>query len=119
MPSKGKEGEKPWGAGWTQDDMMAYDECIVVNEDDMILTHGTKKAVHQFNNEQPRGNLHRAFSVFLFNEEGKLLLQQRAKDKITFPSVWTNTCCSHPLYGFSPTEVDKDKDFATNTQFMF
>ena len=42
--------------------------------------------------------LHRAFSVFLFNSEGKLLLQQRAHSKITFPLMWTNTCCSHPLH---------------------
>ena len=38
-------------------------------------------------------------SVFLFDAEGRLLLQQRAAGKVTFPSVWTNTCCSHPLYG--------------------
>ncbi|KAJ3401124.1 isopentenyl-diphosphate delta-isomerase idi1 [Chytriomyces hyalinus] len=43
------------------------------------------------------GLLHRAFSVFIFNSEGKLLLQQRADEKITFPGYWTNTCCSHPL----------------------
>ena len=43
------------------------------------------------------GLLHRAFSVFLFNSENKLLLQQRASEKITFPNLWTNTCCSHPL----------------------
>jgi isopentenyl-diphosphate delta-isomerase len=44
------------------------------------------------------GLLHRAFSVFLFNSEGKLLIQQRAGCKITFPLMWANTCCSHPLY---------------------
>lgn len=44
-----------------------------------------------------KGLLHRAFSVFLFNHENKLLLQQRAEEKITFPDMWTNTCCSHPL----------------------
>ena len=44
------------------------------------------------------GLLHRAFSVFLFNSENKLLLQQRAAEKITFPSYWANTCCSHPLH---------------------
>lgn len=44
------------------------------------------------------GLLHRAFSVFLFRpSDGRLLLQRRADEKITFPSMWTNTCCSHPL----------------------
>lgn len=43
------------------------------------------------------GLLHRAFSVFLFNSDNRLLLQQRASEKITFPDMWTNTCCSHPL----------------------
>lgn len=44
-----------------------------------------------------QGLLHRAFSVFLFNSQNQLLLQQRAAEKITFPGMWTNTCCSHPL----------------------
>ena len=44
-----------------------------------------------------RGLLHRAFSVFLFDSDKRLLLQQRASEKITFPNMWTNTCCSHPL----------------------
>jgi isopentenyl-diphosphate delta-isomerase len=45
-----------------------------------------------------QGLLHRAFSVFLFRpSDGRLLLQKRADEKITFPSMWTNTCCSHPL----------------------
>src|SRR3978361_1471975 len=44
-----------------------------------------------------KGLLHRAFSVFLFDSENRLLLQQRATEKITFPDMWTNTCCSHPL----------------------
>jgi len=44
-----------------------------------------------------KGLLHRAFSVFLFDSEKRLLLQQRADEKITFPGMWTNTCCSHPL----------------------
>ena len=43
------------------------------------------------------GKLHRAFSVFLFDKENRLMLQKRASCKITFPDVWTNTCCSHPL----------------------
>lgn len=45
-----------------------------------------------------KGLLHRAFSAFVFHPEtNKLLLQQRASEKITFPDMWTNTCCSHPL----------------------
>lgn len=44
-----------------------------------------------------KGLLHRAFSVFLFDSKKRLLLQQRATEKITFPDLWTNTCCSHPL----------------------
>lgn len=47
--------------------------------------------------------LHRAFSVFLFNSDGHLLLQQRSQAKITFPGHFTNTCCSHPLH--SPAEL--------------
>lgn len=44
-----------------------------------------------------QGLLHRAFSVFLFDSQNRLLIQQRATEKITFPDMWTNTCCSHPL----------------------
>lgn len=50
-----------------------------------------------------KGLLHRAFSVFLFNDKNELLLQQRASEKITFPDMWTNTCCSHPLHMASET----------------
>ena len=53
-----------------------------------------------------KGLLHRAFSVFLFNSESKLLLQQRSIEKITFPDLWTNTCCSHPLN--TPLELEEE-----------
>lgn len=102
-----------WGKGLTQDELMVKDECILLNNDDEIIGHSSKKDSHIFSKKNPRGLLHRAFSVFLFNEEGKLLLQQRAQDKITFPGVWTNTCCSHPLYGFEPSEVDSPDDVAS------
>lgn len=81
--------------------------CIVLDNDDKPVGAGTKKLCHIMENID-RGLLHRAFSVFLFNEDGKLLLQQRADEKITFPSMWTNTCCSHPLC--VPTELGITKD---------
>lgn len=85
---------------------MYKDECILVDDQDNITGHSSKYDAHRFTPEQPTGLLHRAFSVFLFRDDNKLLLQQRAASKITFPSVWTNTCCSHPLHGFDPSEID-------------
>jgi isopentenyl-diphosphate delta-isomerase len=57
-----------------------------------------------------KGLLHRAFSAFVFRpSDGYLLLQQRASEKITFPDMWTNTCCSHPLDDFEVEKVEKDQ----------
>ena len=72
------------------------EECILVDENDKVIGSDSKKNCH-LNVNIEAGKLHRAFSVFLFNSEGKLLLQQRSKAKITFPGLVTNTCCSHPL----------------------
>ena len=71
--------------------------CIVVNDDDEFLRAETKLNCHLNTRVEGEGLLHRAFSVFLFNTQGELLLQQRSGDKITFPLHWANTCCSHPL----------------------
>ncbi|KAG0240860.1 isopentenyl-diphosphate delta-isomerase idi1 [Actinomortierella wolfii] len=88
-------------------DLTKYDEeqvrlmqemCIVVDRDDKRIGADTKKTCHLMKNILGHKLLHRAFSVFLFSADGqKLLLQQRATEKITFPDAWTNTCCSHPL----------------------
>lgn len=94
--------------GKSQRDFLHLDECIVVDKDDSICGHASKQDAHLFNRSNPRGILHRAFSVFLFNMDGKLLLQQRASGKVTFPNVWTNTCCSHPLHGYTPSEIDDE-----------
>jgi isopentenyl-diphosphate delta-isomerase len=51
---------------------------------------------------QAPGQLHRAFSVFLFDDEGRLLLQRRALGKYHSPGVWSNTCCGHPYPGEPP-----------------
>ena len=75
----------------TQASMMA-EAVLQVDENDVVVGPISKVDSHY-----QSGSLHRAFSVLLFNSDGKLLLQQRAHDKITFPSVWANSCCSHPL----------------------
>ena len=46
-----------------------------------------------------KGLLHRAFSIFLFNDKGEMMLQRRALSKYHSPGLWTNTCCSHPMHG--------------------
>lgn len=94
---------------------MQKDECILVDERDNIVGSANKYRSHQFTEKQPEGLLHRAFSVFLFNHDNKLLLQQRALSKITFPGVWTNTCCSHPLHCHTPTELDGPEDIANGS----
>jgi isopentenyl-diphosphate Delta-isomerase len=67
--------------------------------DESGRTTGTleKLAAHQ-----PPGRLHRAFSVFLFDAAGRLLLQRRALEKYHSPGVWSNTCCGHPYPGEPP-----------------
>merc|ERR1711964_269236 len=70
--------------------------CIVLDENDKPIGNFSKKICHLMTNID-MGLLHRAFSVFLFNSDNELLLQQRATEKITFPDMWTNSCCSHPL----------------------
>lgn len=78
--------------------LMFEDECILVDENDRVVGHDTKYNCHLWENIESGHFLHRAFSVFLFNSKYELLLQQRSGTKVTFPLVWTNTCCSHPLY---------------------
>jgi len=100
-----------YGADMNQEDMMESDLLVIVDDNDNVIELSdeetvSKKAAHTFGNDQPRGILHRAFSLFCFNAEGKLLLTQRASDKITFPGVWTNTACSHPLMEMAVSEVD-------------
>lgn len=83
--------------GHDEEQIRLMDEvCIVLDENDMPIGKASKKVCHLMTNID-KGLLHRAFSVFLFNDKNELLLQQRATEKITFPDMWTNTCCSHPL----------------------
>merc|ERR1711865_205901 len=78
---------------------MMEEMCIVTDFHDTVVGEDTKKNVHLIDEAcMKEGGLpHRAFSVFLFNENWELLLQKRCSDKILFPLHWANTCCSHPL----------------------
>ena len=67
---------------------------VLVDEQDRPVGYEEKMAAHSNG-----GKLHRAFSIFVLNSRGEILLQQRAKAKHTFRSLWTNPCCSHPLKG--------------------
>lgn len=79
------------------------EEVILVDHEDKVIGSVSKKESHLTSNNLP---LHRAFSVFLFDTQGRMLLQQRAASKVTFPSYWTNTVCSHPLH--TPSELGVD-----------
>ena len=86
------DGDNPLGKhNFTQEEMMS-EMCLLVNKKDEVI--GTKSKLHCHHG---KGDRHRAFSVVLFDMEGRMLVQQRSKQKITFPGVWANACCSHPL----------------------
>ena len=74
---------------------MAEEFVILVDKDDRELGLMEKMEAHE------KGVLHRAFSVFVFNPNKELMLQQRAFGKYHSPGLWTNTCCSHPRKGES------------------
>lgn len=69
----------------------------LVDEQGNTIGTAEKLAAHQ-----APGQLHRAFSVFLFDEQGRMLLQRRALGKYHSPGVWSNTCCGHPYPGEAP-----------------
>lgn len=71
------------------------EQVILVDNQDRPLGVMPKLEVHQ------KGLLHRAFSVFIFNSNGELLLQQRSHKKYHSAGLWSNTCCSHPMPGES------------------
>lgn len=75
------------------------EKVILVSEDDQQLGLMGKMEAHK------KAILHRAFSIFVFNKKGELLLQQRALDKYHSPGLWTNTCCSHQRDGESNIEA--------------
>lgn len=80
---------------------MAQEHVILVNERDEVQGSMEKMEAHQ------KAVLHRAFSVFIFNQNNELMLQQRALHKYHSPGLWTNTCCSHQRMGEDSVSAGK------------
>lgn len=75
------------------------EKVILVNEQDEPIGEMEKMEAHE------KGLLHRAFSVFIFNEKNELLLQKRASSKYHSGGLWSNSCCSHPRKGETVVEA--------------
>lgn len=75
------------------------EQVVLVDEQNRALGAAEKLAAHA------EGKLHRAFSIFVFNSEGRLLLQRRAQTKYHSGGLWSNTCCGHPRPGEATTEA--------------
>jgi len=76
-------------------DSAANDHVILVDTNDREIGTALKLPAHE------AGSLHRAFSIFVFDSKGRVMLQRRAVEKYHSGGLWTNTCCSHPRPGES------------------
>ena len=70
------------------------EKLILVDKYDNVLGYKSKAECHE-----GEGILHRAFSIFIFNDKNQLLLQKRSAKKLLWPLYWSNSCCSHPRKG--------------------
>ena len=85
--------------------------CLLVTPEDRVTGSASKRDCHLV--QAGTSPLHRAFSLFVFNSRSELLMQQRSDTKITFPGLWTNTCCSHPLA--TPQEMEETDQLGVRT----
>lgn len=95
------------------------EKLILVDEQDNEIGNLSKEACHD-----GEGQLHRAFSLFIFNDAGEVLLQQRSEQKRLWPLYWSNACCSHPRRGEDmQTAIDRRLDqelgLSSRLQFLF
>ena len=95
------------------------EELILVDRDDKEIGFISKADAHD-----GAGVLHRAFSLFLFNDEGERLLQQRAAGKRLWGGYWSNSCCSHPRRGESmPVATSRrlldELNFETDLEYVY
>jgi isopentenyl-diphosphate Delta-isomerase len=95
------------------------ERLILVDDADTILGYKSKAECHN-----GQGILHRAFSIFIFNDKGELLLQQRAEGKRLWPMIWSNSCCSHPREGESyeyatARRLEEELGLATKLAYLY
>lgn len=95
------------------------EKLILVDDDDNVVGYENKDVCHNGD-----GILHRAFSIFIFNNKNELLIQQRASDKRLWGEYWSNSCCSHPRKGeeYSTATVRRLKEelgLETRMQYLF
>ena len=95
------------------------EELILVDCDDNEVGHLSKAQCHN-----GAGVLHRAFSLFLFNDAGELLLQQRSERKRLWPGYWSNSCCSHPRRGetmeiATMRRLSDELNFETSLEYVY
>lgn len=98
--------------------MNGTQEVILVNERDEPIGTMEKIEAHR------KAALHRAFSVFIFNSKGEMLLQQRALNKYHSAGLWTNACCSHPAPGEATADaahrrLQEELGFSTSLEKIF
>ncbi|MFM2226857.1 MAG: isopentenyl-diphosphate Delta-isomerase [Bacteroidota bacterium] len=91
---------------------------VLVDEQDNAIGTMEKQQAHV------EGVLHRAFSIFIFNSEKKLLLQKRASSKYHCGGLWTNTCCSHPrenetVLDAANRRLEEEMGMSCNLQSIF
>jgi isopentenyl-diphosphate delta-isomerase len=94
------------------------EQVILVDQEDQQVGAMEKMEAHR------QALLHRAFSVFIFNKKGDMLLQQRATQKYHSGGLWTNACCSHPRPGedtlaAAQRRLQEEMGFATNLERAF
>ena len=97
---------------------MKHQLVILVNEQDEPLGVMEKMEAHE------KGLLHRAFSIFIFDREGRMLLQQRAAEKYHGAFLWTNACCSHPypdekVEDAAVRRLEEEMGFTTSLEKIF
>jgi isopentenyl-diphosphate delta-isomerase len=103
------------------DQVVSFDSesLILVDDNDQEIGYHDKINCHL-----GHGLLHRAFSLFIFNENGELLLQQRSKQKKLWPLYWSNSCCSHPRQGESmdfaiTRRLQQELGFSTQLTYLY